>query len=191
MAQVKKVEVRDALLDSAFRLFVDQGYARTSLAQIAGGAGVTTSNIYVYFRSKLDILFAVYRPWLMDRLDRLERRLTSIPDEEARLRSLLYALWRDIPADDNCFANNLMQAISNLEAEDEYSRDLLHECETRVSAMLRSCLPPGRQALTDDRNLLAHILYMAQDGLAISHKANGPSHRVDAMVDAMCAMLRP
>ena len=189
MAQVKKIEIRDAILESAFALFVQQGYARTTQAQIAAGAGVTPSNIYVYFRSKLDLLFAVYRPWLMARLDALEAQIAGTPEPEARLKILLYALWRDIPADDNGFANNLMQAISNLDADDEYSRDLLDECETRVSAMLHACLPPHRRALADERNLLSHILYMAQDGFAISHRLNGPSRRMDPMGDGMCGRL--
>jgi AcrR family transcriptional regulator len=189
MAQVKKIEVRDAILESAFDLFARQGYARTTLAQIAAGARVTPSNIYVYFASKLDLLFEVYRPWLMERLDALEARLADIADPKERLRALLYAVWRDLPQDDNGFANNLMQAVSNLDPSDRYSRDLLDSCERRVSTMLRTCLPPERQALADDRNILAHILFMAQDGLVISFKLNGPVRRMDAMVDAMCALL--
>lgn len=189
MAQVKKIEVRDAILESAFDLFARQGYAKTTLAQIAAGARVTPSNIYVYFGSKLDLLFEVYRPWLMDRLDALEIRLAAIADPKERLRTLLYAVWRDLPQDDNGFANNLMQAISNLDPSDRYSRDLLDSCEARVTSMLRTCLPPERQTLADDRDILAHILFMAQDGLVISYKLNGPAKRMDAMVDAMCGLL--
>jgi AcrR family transcriptional regulator len=189
MVQVKKIEVRDAILESAFDLFARQGYAKTTLAQIATGARVAPSNIYVYFGSKLDLLFEVYRPWLMDRLDALEARLAAIADPRDRLRTLLYAVWRDLPQDDNGFANNLVQAISNLDPSERYSRDLLDSCERRVSSMLRTCLPPERQALADDRNILAHILFMAQDGLVISYKLNGASIRMDAMVEAMCEML--
>lgn len=189
MAQVKKLEIRDAILDSAFALFAEHGYAGTTQAQIAAGAGVAPSSLYVYFGSKLEILFAVYRPWLMARLDALEAELEGIDAPRRRLETLLYALWRDIPAEDNGFANNLMQAISNLGPDDSYSRDLLESCETRVSTLLRTCLPPDRAALADGRNLLAHILYMAQDGFAINFKANGPSKRMDAMVGAMCDLL--
>ncbi len=189
MAQVKKTEVREAMLNSAFDLFRRQGYARTTLAQIAAGAGVAPSSIYVYFGSKLDLLFEVYRPWLMERLDALDARLVGIADPRERLRALLHAVWRDLPEDDNGFANNLVQAISNLDPDEAYSRDLLDACENRISAMLRSCLPPDRLALADERNLLSHILFMAQDGFAIGYKLNGPSKRMDAMVDAMCALL--
>lgn len=189
MAQVKKNEIREAILDSAFALFAEQGYSSTTQAQIAARAGVAPSSLYVYFDSKLDILFEVYRPWLSARLDALERTLSGIAEPDQRLRTLLYAIWRDIPAEDNGFANNLMQAISNLRPEERYSRKLLDTCEARVSAMLRTCLPAHRQDLTDDRSLLSHILFMAQDGFAINLKINGPSRRMDAMVDAMCALL--
>ncbi len=191
MAQVKKLEIRDAILDSAFALFVENGYAGTTQAQIAAGAGVAPSSLYVYFDSKLDILYAVYEPWLMARLDALEKKLATIDERQGRLESLLYALWRDIPAEDNGFANNLMQAISNLGPDDSYSRDLLENCETRVSALLRACLPPERASLADDRNLLAHVLYMAQDGFAINFKAYGPSKRMDEIVASMCGLLLP
>lgn len=187
--QVKKTEVREAILESAFALFREQGYAKTTQAQIAGRAGVAASSLYVYFDSKLDILFAVYRPWLMQRFDDLEARIAEIGAPRKRLETLLYAVWRDLPSEDNGFVNNLMQAISNLGPKDNYSRGLLDECETRISNMLRGCLPANRAHLADERNLFAHILFMAQDGFAISYKINGPSKRMDAMVAGMCDLL--
>ena len=187
--QVKKTEVRDAIIDSAFALFRDQGYATTTQAQIAARAGVAASSLYVYFDSKLDILFAVYRPWLMQRFDELETRMTDISQPRKRLETILYAIWRDIPSEDNGFVNNLMQAVSNLGPKDRYSRELLDDCETRISAMLHGCLPENRAHLADDRNLFAHILFMAQDGFAISFKINGPAKRMDAMVAGMCDLL--
>lgn len=187
--QVKKSEVRDAILDSAFILFREQGYAATTQAQIAGRAGVAASSLYVYFDSKLDILFAVYRPWLMRRFDELEARMSGIPDRRKRLETLFFAIWQDIPQEDNGFANNLMQAISNLGPKDNYSRELLDDCETRVSALLRGCLPDDRAHLADERNLFAHILFMAQDGFAITFRINGPSGRMDDMVAGMCDLL--
>lgn len=187
--QVKKTEVRDAILESAFALFSEQGYAQTTQAQIAKRAGVAASSLYVYFDSKLDILFAVYRPWLMKRFDELESRMTGIAVPRERLQTILYVVWQDIPSEDNGFVNNLMQAISNLGPKDNYSRDLLDDCETRISTMIGGCIPTDRAHLVDDRNLFAHILFMAQDGFAISYKINGPSKRMDGMVKAMCDLL--
>jgi hypothetical protein len=45
MAQVKKPEIRNAILSAADRLFSDRGYHNTTLAQIAAKANVSTANL--------------------------------------------------------------------------------------------------------------------------------------------------
>src|ERR1019366_8522633 len=60
MAQVKKAEIRDSILAAAGALFTEHGYARATVNQIAKAAGIAPSNVYVYFESKLKIMFAIY-----------------------------------------------------------------------------------------------------------------------------------
>ncbi|MEO6270207.1 MAG: TetR/AcrR family transcriptional regulator, partial [Lautropia sp.] len=110
MVQRRKEGVRDAILEAAFKLFSEQGYSETSIPAIARGAGISTANVYVYFDSKIDILFTLYAPWLDERLERLGRSLKRVTDPRIRLRKLLLALWRDLPRESNGFANNVMQA---------------------------------------------------------------------------------
>jgi len=50
---------RRAVLDTARRLFVEQGYDATSLQLIADTMGVRKANVYYYFRTKLAILEAL------------------------------------------------------------------------------------------------------------------------------------
>ena len=59
MAQTKKKEVRRAILDAAYKVIAERGYADASISEIARLANVSPANVYVYFRSKLDILFAI------------------------------------------------------------------------------------------------------------------------------------
>src|SRR5689334_1903969 len=59
MAQRKKPQIREAILAAAFRLFSRNGYAATMVADIAREAGVSPGNVYIYFRSKLEILYAI------------------------------------------------------------------------------------------------------------------------------------
>jgi AcrR family transcriptional regulator len=188
MAQVKKGAVRDAILASAFRRFAEKGYASTTLAQIAGDAGISTSNLYVYFRSKLAILFALYDPWLRERLVALEAELAGIADPRARLRRILLALWRDIPAEHNGFSVNLMQALSTATPDQGYSRDLLLWAETRIGRLIRASLPPERAALADGR-LLAHVLMMAFDGFVLNTRLADRARRLPAIADLMADLL--
>jgi AcrR family transcriptional regulator len=188
VVQVKKPAVREAILGSAFALFSRRGYAGTTLAAIAADAGITTSNIYRYYGSKLEILYAVFGPWFSAHLDRLEERLKRLRSPRARLRAILLALWRDIPEADNGFYNNLMQALASTTPSEGYSRDLITRLESRFSDMIRATLPEARRHLVE-RNLLAHALFMGSDGFAINVKLNGPAPQVSEIVELMCDLL--
>ena len=51
----------DEVLDAALALFVEQGYAHTSVAQIARDAGISKGAVYLYFPSKQAILEGLVR----------------------------------------------------------------------------------------------------------------------------------
>lgn len=188
MAQIKKEAVRKAILDSARRHFMQRGYSRTTLAQIAKGAKVTISNIYNYFASKLEIIYALYEPWLLERLEKLERELPPLATPRQKLRQVILAVLRDIPTDQNGFANNVLQAISTRDADEAYSRDLLLKSEALISAILARILPADRLWLIED-DRFSHLLFMAFDGFAVNYKLNGPSRRVEAIADLMCDLV--
>lgn len=50
---------RDAIIEAADRLFYQQGYERTSFADVAGAVGISRGNFYHHFKTKDDILDAV------------------------------------------------------------------------------------------------------------------------------------
>ncbi|HCT90514.1 MAG TPA: TetR family transcriptional regulator [Lachnospiraceae bacterium] len=50
-----KRQKRDSLLDSAFSLFIDNGFTKTSISDIVKQAGVAKGTFYLYFRDKYDI----------------------------------------------------------------------------------------------------------------------------------------
>ena len=52
-------EKRDALVGACAELFWQRGYANTSIADIAGHAGIPVGNVYYYFRSKAEMADAV------------------------------------------------------------------------------------------------------------------------------------
>jgi AcrR family transcriptional regulator len=54
----KKQKTRQAIVEVAARLFAEQGYSETPLAQVAEEAEVALSTIFNYFPGKPDIVFA-------------------------------------------------------------------------------------------------------------------------------------
>lgn len=52
---------REALLDTAAAMFAAKGYDGTSIRDIAGAVGMLPGSLYYHFKSKEDLLLAVYR----------------------------------------------------------------------------------------------------------------------------------
>jgi AcrR family transcriptional regulator len=54
----KKQQTRRLLAETAIRLFAEQGYGQTTVAQIASAADVATKTFFNHFPSKEDVFFA-------------------------------------------------------------------------------------------------------------------------------------
>jgi AcrR family transcriptional regulator len=188
MAQVKKPAVREAILGAAHQLFRDQGYNGTTLSQIAAEAEISTANLYSYFSSKFDILYSIYDPWLRDRFKRLELELAAIRNPRKRLRYLVAVIWRDIPAEENGFANNIIQAVSGASSEEEYDPSLLRMAEEFISRMLREMLPPDRLKVVDVRSM-SHVILMAFDGFAMNVHVNRDASCGDDEIEMLCTLI--
>src|ERR1700722_12194757 len=54
-------EKRDAVLRMAMQMFLDEGYHRATLSEVAARLNITKPALYNYFHSKEDILVECYR----------------------------------------------------------------------------------------------------------------------------------
>jgi AcrR family transcriptional regulator len=75
-------DTRDRILDAALGLFIERGYDKTSLREIAERVGVTKAALYYHFTSKEEIIRTLVRP-LYEALGPLTELLKSRPDREA------------------------------------------------------------------------------------------------------------
>ena len=187
MAQVKKVGMRDAVLAAAFDHFSRDGYTATSVAAIARAAGMAVANVYIYFPSKLSLIYEVYRPWLEAEFARLRASVQRLRSPRTRVRRIFVGIWWDIPAADHCFANTLIEALATAPRQTEKPNNLLVWSNQHLTQLLRDSLPEMRRHLVDD-GLLAHVAWMAFDGFAINRRL-GDIRDVAAMADRMTDLL--
>jgi AcrR family transcriptional regulator len=87
----KRALTREAILAAAERLFEERGFDDVTVAEIADAANVSVKTLFVYFRSKEDLVFT--DTWLLDLcLDALRRRPPGTGPGEAIVRALIDVL---------------------------------------------------------------------------------------------------
>ncbi|WP_233836716.1 TetR/AcrR family transcriptional regulator [Paraburkholderia sp. ZP32-5] len=187
MAQVKKTEVRDAILAAAFDLFCRKGYSATTMAEIARVAGTTVSNLYIYFDSKLTVLYEINTPWLLRQIHTLAEQVQKFRTPETRLRRIFLGIWRDIPQADHSFANAMIEALAGAPEGASKPNNLLSQAETLLTQMIIDSLPPERRHIAESK-LLSHIIWMAFDGFVINQRI-GDIRDGDALADLMIDLL--
>jgi TetR/AcrR family transcriptional regulator, fatty acid metabolism regulator protein len=79
---------RDAILRSAIDVFADRGYFNAQVADIARAAGVAAGTVYLYFRSKDDLLVSIFERTMSEALAEGRAAVADVRDPSERLRRL-------------------------------------------------------------------------------------------------------
>lgn len=62
MVQILKEEVKDAISEAALMTFLRKGFLKATIAEIAQEAGISTGNVYRYFKTKNDLFYSIIPP---------------------------------------------------------------------------------------------------------------------------------
>ena len=113
-----KASSRETLAEAACELFLEQGFAATSIADITSRAGVSRSSFFNYFASKSDILWAA----LDERITDLETALAEDEgmDATAVVRAAVMSLGAGLAPDSLALAvvhSVAMGVVEELERE--------------------------------------------------------------------------
>ncbi|ALS67565.1 TetR/AcrR family transcriptional regulator [Pandoraea apista] len=186
MPQVKKEDIRLAILEASHALFLEKGYVDTTMVQIAKRAGISHANIYSYFTAKLQVFFCVYEKWFKARITVLEAEVMAAHGAHERMRTLLGGLLVQTPRLDNGFSHNLVQALATVTPGDPYDAALLQWFRERLSSMLAACAPSlARDSVRRAR--LVDMLVLTFDGCLVNYHVNPASLPDVAMLEEFVA----
>src|ERR671934_636474 len=77
---------RDAILRAAIDVFAERGYFNAQVADVARAAGVAAGTVYLYFRSKDDLLISIFERTMRDTLAEGRAAVVAVTDARERLR---------------------------------------------------------------------------------------------------------
>ena len=77
------------IIDAAIRVFARTGYYSSRVSDIAREAGIASGTIYLYFKTKDEILVTLFREKMAEWVDLVRREIATEPDPVAKLRRLV------------------------------------------------------------------------------------------------------
>jgi len=87
------------IIEAAVRVFARNGYYNSRVSDIAREAGIASGTIYLYFRTKNDILVTLFREKMAAFVAHLRKAIEAEPDAVAKLRRLVALHFKILEAD--------------------------------------------------------------------------------------------
>ena len=157
---------RDAILRAAIDVFADRGFFNAQVADIARAAGVAAGTVYLYFKSKDDLLVSIFDRSMREGLTLGRAAVADFDDPRERLRRLARAHLARLGSDRNLaivFQVELRQSTKFME---RFSSTLLRE----YLGLIRDAIADGQRAgifRTDIKaTVAAKIFFGALDEMA-------------------------
>ena len=84
------------IIEAAVRVFARRGYYNSRVSDIAREAGIAAGTIYLYFKTKDDILVTLFRDKMAEFVDSLRKAIAGERDAASKVRTLvrLALNWR-------------------------------------------------------------------------------------------------
>ena len=91
-----KAHTRVRIINSAKKLFSEQGYQKTTIVDISRQAGLSEAALYEYFHGKEDLLLTIPDLWVSELLKDLDEQLFGIQGAVNKLRKYLWWYLRRV-----------------------------------------------------------------------------------------------
>jgi TetR/AcrR family fatty acid metabolism transcriptional regulator len=136
------IHKRDAILRAAIDVFAERGYFNAQVADVARAAGVAAGTVYLYFRSKDDLLTSIFERTMRETLATGRAAVAAVDNPAERLRRFAHLHLGMLGRDRNLaivFQVELRQSVKFME---RFSSTLLRD----YLGQIRAAIADGQQA---------------------------------------------
>ena len=174
---------REAILRAATGVFAHNGYFNSKVADIAREAGVADGTVYLYFKSKEEILHSIFDRSVDDALAAARKQIELISDPREKLRRIALLHLERLGADRDLAVVFQVELRGSTKFMEEFSAAGFAE----YLALIRSSFEEGQRAglfRADLKpNVVAKILFGALDEMATNWILSKRRYKLAPMAD--------
>jgi TetR/AcrR family fatty acid metabolism transcriptional regulator len=176
---------RDAILRAAIDVFAERGFFNAQVADVARAAGVAAGTVYLYFKSKDDLLVSIFERSMREGLTTGRAAVVDLRDPGERLRRLARAHLARLGADRNLaivFQVELRQSTKFME---RFSATLLRD----YLGLIREAIADGQRGglfrADVKATAMAKMLFGALDEMATNWILSRRRYSLEADADTV------
>lgn len=174
---------REAILRAAITVFAHNGYFNSKVADIAREAGVADGTVYLYFKSKEDILHSIFHRSVDNAIAEARTQLASLSDPREKLRQIALLHLERLGADRDLAVVFQVELRGSTKFMEEFSAAGFAE----YLQLIRTTFEEGQQAgvfRTDlNAKVVAKIFFGALDEMATNWILSKRRYRLAPMAD--------
>jgi len=179
------VSKRDAILRAAIDVFAERGFFNAQVADVARAAGVAAGTVYLYFRSKDDILIQLFERTMREAFAEARAAAAEVQDPAERLRILARLHLERLGRDRNLaivFQVELRQSVKFME---RLSSTLLRDYLGHIRSAFADGQAAGVFRAEFNPTTAAKMFFGALDEMATNWILSGRRYSLEADADAV------
>ena len=189
LRRTERADKRDLILRGAIDTFAARGFFNAQVADVARAAGVAAGTVYLYFRSKDDLLISIFERTMNDAIAEGRKEVERASDPVERLRALARVHLQRLGRDRQLAVVFQIELRQSTKFMERFSTTQLRE----YLGIIRDVIADGqaRRVFRKQLNptLAAKIVFGALDEMAtnwvLSRRRYSLASEADAIVDLL------
>jgi TetR/AcrR family fatty acid metabolism transcriptional regulator len=177
------VDKREAILRAATKVFARNGYFNSKVADIAGEAGIADGTVYLYFKSKDEILHSIFDRAMEEFISEGRTEIAKIDDPSERLKKIAELHLARLGADRDMAVVFQVELRGSIKFMQEFSASGFAE----YLEVIRSAIEEGQKRgdfRSDIKSVIAaKILYGSLDEMVTNWILSGKKYALAPLAD--------
>lgn len=174
---------RESILRAATKVFARNGYFNSKVADIAGEAGIADGTVYLYFKSKDEILHSIFDRAMDEFISEGRSEIEKIDDPAGRLRKIAELHLAKLGADRDMAVVFQVELRGSIKFMQEFSATGFAE----YLEVIRSTIEDGQKSgdfRTDIKSVIAaKIFYGSLDEMVTNWILSGKKYALAPLAD--------
>ena len=184
-ARTEPLPKRDAILRAATDVFAERGYFNAQVADVARAAGVAAGTVYLYFRSKDDVLVSIFERTMREALADGRAAVADIKDPRQRLRKLAHLHLARLGRDRNLAVVFQVELRQSTKFMERLSSTLLRDYLGLIRSTIADAQREGMFRTDLNPTAAAKMLFGSLDEMATNWILSKRRYQLEAEADSV------